>query len=66
MEPVPNKINLLIIDDHAVLRAGLRMLVNAEPDMEVVCEAENRREALNCIAQLQPDVVLLDISFSSR
>jgi len=59
---VPNKIHVLIIDDHAVLRAGLRMLVNAEPDMEMVCEAENRREALNCIAQLQPDVVLLDIS----
>jgi two-component system response regulator NreC len=56
------KIHVLIVDDHAVLRAGLRMLVNAEPDMEVVCEAENRKEALACVAQLQPDVVLLDIS----
>jgi len=57
-----DKIYILIVDDHAALRAGLRMLVNAEPDMEVICEAENRSGALNCIAQLQPDVVLLDIS----
>jgi two-component system response regulator NreC len=56
------KIRVLIVDDHAVLRAGLRMLVNAEPDMEVVCEAEKRKEAFDCITQLQPDVILLDIS----
>jgi two-component system response regulator NreC len=53
---------LLITDDHGVLRAGLRALLNNEPDLEVVGEAANGEEALRLAGELQPDVILMDIS----
>lgn len=56
------KLRILIADDHALLRDGLKALVNAEPDMEVVGEAENGTVVLEKIKQLKPDVVLMDIS----
>ena len=55
-------IKILIADDHGVLRAGLRSLLSAEPDLEVVDEAANGDEALKLARQIQPDVILLDIS----
>lgn len=54
-------IKILIADDHGVLRAGLRALLNAEPDLQVVDEAADGPEALSLIQKLRPDVVLLDI-----
>lgn len=53
-------IRVLIVDDHAVVRAGLRMLLESGPGMSVVGEAGNRTEAL-AAAREQPDVVLLDL-----
>jgi DNA-binding NarL/FixJ family response regulator len=55
-------ITILLADDHAVLRAGLRLLINAQADMRVVGEAADGREALDQAARLQPDLVLLDLS----
>jgi len=55
------KIRLLLVDDHAVVRTGLRMLLEGESDMEIVGEAENASEALNKISLLKPEVVLMDI-----
>lgn len=55
-------INILIADDHGVLRAGLRALLNAEPDFRVVDEAADGAEALRLAGQLSPDIVLLDVS----
>ena len=55
----------LIADDHGVLRAGLRALLNAEPDLEVVGEAANTDEVLRLANALRPDVVLMDISMPS-
>jgi len=50
------------VDDHAVLRAGLRALLNHEPDMEVVGEAANGREAVEVAERLRPDVIVMDLS----
>ncbi|HEV8190678.1 MAG TPA: response regulator transcription factor [Ktedonobacterales bacterium] len=55
-------IRILIADDHPIFRAGLRALLEAQPDMQVVGEAGNGQEAVARARQLQPDVVLLDIS----
>lgn len=53
---------ILIADDHAVLRAGLRMLLDAQPDLQVIGEAGSGREVLSLAAQLQPNLILLDLS----
>jgi two-component system response regulator NreC len=55
------KIRLLLVDDHAVVRTGLRMMLEGESDIEIVGEAENASEALNQISKLDPDVILMDI-----
>ena len=56
------KIRVVLADDHAVLRAGLRALLNLEADMEVVGEAGNGREAMELAQSLTPDVIVMDIS----
>lgn len=55
-------IRVLIVDDHAILRAGLRLLINAQPDMAVVGEATDGDEAVQRAQEHRPDVVLLDLS----
>jgi len=57
-----NKTRVLIADDHAVLRAGLKMLLNAQDDMVVVGEATNGQEALAAVQRYAPDVLLLDLT----
>ncbi|HEC24135.1 MAG TPA: response regulator transcription factor [Chloroflexi bacterium] len=52
---------ILIVDDHEVVRVGLRALLDRHPEFEVVAEAGNGREALEKVATYQPDVVVLDI-----
>jgi two-component system response regulator NreC len=54
-------IRLLLVDDHAVVRSGLRMLLEGEADVEIAGEAGTAREALDLLARLHPDVVLMDI-----
>jgi two-component system, NarL family, response regulator NreC len=56
------KIRILIADDHAIVRDGLRQLLNSQADMEVAGEAEDGREALKKVKTLRPDVILLDIA----
>ncbi len=56
-----DQIRLLLADDHAVVRSGLRMLLQAQPDMIIVGEAETGQEAIHRVAELSPDVVLMDI-----
>lgn len=54
-------IRVVLVDDQALFRAGIRMLVASQPDLEVVGEAGNGREALDVVAATRPDVVLMDI-----
>ncbi|MBT3189140.1 MAG: response regulator transcription factor [Anaerolineae bacterium] len=55
-------IRVLIADDHAIVRSGVRMLLEVEPDFEVVGEAEDGEQAISLTEKLQPDIVLMDIS----
>jgi two-component system response regulator NreC len=56
------KIRVLIADDHAIVRAGIKMLINSQSDMEVVGEAKDGNEAICQSEQINPDVVLMDLS----
>ena len=55
-------IRILVADDHALVREGIRYVLDSEPDFEVVAEAANGREAVELALQHQPDVVVLDIT----
>ena len=57
-----NRIKLLIADDHAVLRAGLITLLNAQPDMQVIAEAADGKETVANTRESAPDIVLMDIT----
>lgn len=55
-------IRILLVDDHAILRDGLRALLSYYPDVEVVGEAEDGSQALECVERISPDIVLMDIA----
>jgi two-component system, NarL family, response regulator NreC len=55
-------IHILLADDHTILRAGLKMMLNAQPDMEVIGEAQDGRHTIVEATRLRPDVVLMDIT----
>ncbi len=56
---------MLLVDDHAIVRRGLRSILELEPDISVVAEASGRSDALAAIDRAQPDIVLLDLKLSS-
>lgn len=60
-----DNIRIVLIDDHAVLRMGLRMLIESRTGMEIVGETGEANEAMAVVAQTQPDIVLLDIDLGS-
>ena len=55
------KLKILLADDHVVMRTGLRALLERQPNLEVVGESENGREAIELVASLRPDVVVMDV-----
>ncbi len=57
-----SKITLLLVDDHAVVRSGLRMLLENEGEMEIVGEASSGLQAIQLVSTLVPDIVIMDIS----
>ena len=57
-----NKLRILLADDHETVREGLRMILNAQPDMQVVATASDGREAVEQAERITPDVVIMDIS----
>lgn len=54
-------IGLLLVDDHAMVRRGLQVFLSTQPDIKVIGEASNGREALERTAELQPDIILMDL-----
>jgi two-component system, NarL family, response regulator NreC len=56
------RIRILLADDHAVVRQGFKMILGAQPDMEIVGEAANGREAVELAEQLKPDIVVMDVA----
>jgi two-component system, NarL family, response regulator LiaR len=54
-------IKVLVVDDHAIIRRGIRAVLDLEPDIELVGEAENGAQAVELEKQLQPDVILMDL-----
>ena len=54
-------IRVLLADDQALVRAGFRLILDAEPDIEVVAEAADGEQAVACAAETNPDLVLMDI-----
>ena len=62
MRPVSRAIRVLLVDDHAVVRAGYRMLLHAASAIEVVAEADSGEAACQCYASFAPDVVVMDVA----
>lgn len=60
------KIRLLLVDDHAVVRSGLRMLLESETDVEIVGEVGNAQDAIDALSRLELDVILMDIGLPDR
>jgi two-component system response regulator DevR len=56
---------LMLVDDHAIVRRGLRSILELEPDISVVAEAGGRGEALRALDRVQPDVIVLDLKLSA-
>lgn len=57
-----NKLRVFLVDDHAAMREGLKLLINAQPDMEVIGQAGDGRTALQRVPESRPEVVVMDIS----
>ena len=56
------RIRILLVDDHAVVRQGFKMILSAQTDMEIVGEAANGREAVELAERLKPDIVVMDVA----
>ena len=65
-EPASERLRVLIADDHALFRRGLEMVLDNEPDIEVVGEAHDGDQAVDRAAELMPDVVLMDVRMPRR
>jgi DNA-binding NarL/FixJ family response regulator len=61
LTPAPAKARVLLVDDHALLRTGVANIINQEPDLHVVAEADNGADAISAYERHQPDVTLLDL-----
>ena len=58
------KSRVFVVDDHPIVRQGLAMLINREPDLEVCGEAEEAQAAIDAIARMRPDILIVDISLT--
>ena len=63
---MPETIQILVVDDHAVVRKGLAAIIEAETDLELIGEAADGIEAVNLAAELHPDVILMDLVMPNK
>jgi DNA-binding NarL/FixJ family response regulator len=56
------KINVLLVDDHNIIRIGLRALIEKQPNLQVLAEASNGRDAVKLVREMKPDVVIMDVA----
>ena len=61
MEQIDQRVKVLLVDDENLVRVGLRMILEGDPSIQVVGECANGREALEAVATLSPELVLMDI-----
>jgi len=64
--PPPQSVRVLIVDDHGIMRAGLRMLLESQPGITVVGEASTCADALALATSTQPDVIVLDLDLGGE
>ena len=64
--PPDGTIKILLVDDHAIVREGLRLLLGGQPDMTVVAEAGNGADAVAAAEREQPDIILLDVALAGE
>ena len=66
MTVTPKVLRVMIVDDHAVVRSGLRHLIDDDPDLQVCCECADPQMALQCAQDGRPDVAVVDLSLDGR
>ena len=59
-------LRIVLAEDHTILREGLRALLSADPNFEIIGEAQNGREAVRCVEKLEPDLLLMDLSIDRK
>lgn len=62
--PLDNKRRVFVVDDHPIVRQGLAMMINAEPDLTVCGDAQEAQAALQAIGEAKPDILIIDISLN--
>jgi len=60
------KLKLVIVDDHGIVRQGIRLIIESEADMEVIGEAESTRDGLATITTKKPDIAILDVNLPDQ
>jgi len=61
-----SQINVMLVDDHAVVRMGFKMLLEEDSEMKVIAEADSGEEAIKLFVEHQPDVVVMDITMPEK
>lgn len=62
MDPTSSPARILVVDDHPIVRLGIRQMISAEPSLSICCEADSAKTALECASRSKPDMAIVDLS----